>query len=521
MKKYLFAFAVFIFMFSFSGLKMKVVASSNPENLCLFDIDDNGIIDIEDLASVGRYYNAVNGTMDFNNDGVVDIYDLVKLSKVFGMSYDNIARFSDSRLEGVVRNKINKTTGTLTKREVGNITSLDADDKGIQDITGIANLNNLEELELRNNIISDISELSSLNKLNTLTLSNNPIANFNPIANKLDNLVYKDFTALIPVVTNDNYIYIDIVKNQNFELPNKVRVFPLETWFDGIYGIEEVKWDDQQTLSSIPGNYNYYGTTMKTNRRVNMKLTVEDTPTLEAQEKAYGIHNSGTGYIDISLMSVPDAVDYTVGIFNGSFYEYYNTKGSTFWTTKDKRIFPIPGSISINHRYSFCKDGEGRDFSDDPSLLYQAAYLDTHNADYLNNAAYFVKISALDAGGKIIASSRLLTPLIPDSSSPGAVNVPSFQYNSEKNAFLVSFLPSSDYPLVNNSDNGKYHVRLWKYTGNSVDTLVDELDTFNNTAMFSKDIEIGKIYYVDVAAWDNEGNSTSVLPTRSSMAVAR
>ena len=51
------------------------------------DVDDNGVIDIIDLALVSSAYNSrtgdsiYKGVLDINKDGIVDIYDLVRVSK--------------------------------------------------------------------------------------------------------------------------------------------------------------------------------------------------------------------------------------------------------------------------------------------------------------------------------------------------------------------------------------------------------------------------------------------------------
>lgn len=96
-KKVVTIFLVFcILVGNFVSVKAEVlndkVANKN------FDINNDFIIDIKDLAQVATSYN-VNKKMskwidkyDFNNDGIIDIYDLTRMSKFFGneISINNI-----------------------------------------------------------------------------------------------------------------------------------------------------------------------------------------------------------------------------------------------------------------------------------------------------------------------------------------------------------------------------------------------------------------------------------------------
>jgi hypothetical protein len=70
-----------------AGVKANTVELSAVKNM---DLNNDGIIDIMDLAQAARDYNRVkeetnwNAASDINNDGIIDIYDLVMVSKAIG-----------------------------------------------------------------------------------------------------------------------------------------------------------------------------------------------------------------------------------------------------------------------------------------------------------------------------------------------------------------------------------------------------------------------------------------------------
>ncbi|WP_147565400.1 leucine-rich repeat domain-containing protein [Clostridium tyrobutyricum] len=107
----------------------------------------------------------------------------------------NIVTFKDSNLEKVVRNAINKPIGTLYKSDVDAITDLDAESKGVQDISGIENLTALQTLDLGNNLsISDISPLKGLANLQNIDLHDNRISDIS-VLKGLTNLTKLDLSA--------------------------------------------------------------------------------------------------------------------------------------------------------------------------------------------------------------------------------------------------------------------------------------------------------------------------------------
>ena len=93
-----------------------------------------------------------------------------------------VVTFSDPNLEAAIREAINKPTGDIYQADLEGLTTLDASEKSIADLTGLEYCINLTELVLDNNQISDISSLTGLTNLQTLSLCQNQISNILPLA---------------------------------------------------------------------------------------------------------------------------------------------------------------------------------------------------------------------------------------------------------------------------------------------------------------------------------------------------
>ena len=107
----------------------------------------------------------------------------------------------DANLRAAIEAALGKTSGaSITPAEMATLTSLEAQDKEIRDLTGLEFATGLTTLNLGgelyswstsgevtlrldNNAISDVSPLSSLTKLTWLNLSGNDISDFSPLSN--------------------------------------------------------------------------------------------------------------------------------------------------------------------------------------------------------------------------------------------------------------------------------------------------------------------------------------------------
>ena len=89
--------------------------------------------------------------------------------------------FTDTVLEQVVRQAINKADGDILLSDVKKITILDASNKNISNLWGLQYCTALIKLNLNNNDIADITPLSSLVKLEELNLSQNDVVDISTL----------------------------------------------------------------------------------------------------------------------------------------------------------------------------------------------------------------------------------------------------------------------------------------------------------------------------------------------------
>ncbi len=89
----------------------------------------------------------------------------------------------DSNLRAKIESALSKTSGaTISTMEMGTLSTLNAQDSSINDLTGLETATNLTMLKLGNNTISNISALSSLTNLTELQLWDNQISNLSDLS---------------------------------------------------------------------------------------------------------------------------------------------------------------------------------------------------------------------------------------------------------------------------------------------------------------------------------------------------
>ena len=94
-----------------------------------------------------------------------------------------IVTIPDANLRAAINEALDKPENArITHEEMLTLTGLDADNRGITDLTGLETATNLRELALRDNLISDLTPLASLTRLRELHLSNNVIFDLSPLA---------------------------------------------------------------------------------------------------------------------------------------------------------------------------------------------------------------------------------------------------------------------------------------------------------------------------------------------------
>lgn len=93
---------------------------------------------------------------------------------------------ADYDLERIIRGRINKITGELTKEDLKNVRQLYIESADIVSLEGLQNLVNLEGINISKNNISDLSPLADLLQLKSIAIYNNPISDITPLSNLLD-----------------------------------------------------------------------------------------------------------------------------------------------------------------------------------------------------------------------------------------------------------------------------------------------------------------------------------------------
>ena len=125
----------------------------------------------------------------------------------------------DDNLRAVVQSALGKEkVDSIAVVEMHHLTSIEAGDDGIKDLTGLEAATNLTELSLYGNAISDISLLSGLTNLTELSLSNNAISDISALAG-LTNLtelsVANNYISDVsPIANFKNLTKLDISDNE-------------------------------------------------------------------------------------------------------------------------------------------------------------------------------------------------------------------------------------------------------------------------------------------------------------------
>ncbi len=137
--------------------------------------------------------------------------------------------FESPLLESIIREKINKQTGKITKEDMLLITELDSKLRctsktlwTIRDLKGLEHATNLTVLRFANNEITDLTPLAELTNLTELSLMSNKISDLTPLA-ELTNLTELDLggnriTDLTPLAELTNLIELNFVINEITEL---------------------------------------------------------------------------------------------------------------------------------------------------------------------------------------------------------------------------------------------------------------------------------------------------------------
>ncbi len=152
--------------------------------------------------------------------------------------------FPDTNLEATIRETINKPEGPIFTSDLKSLTILEAQEKGISDLTGLEHCTNLRWLALVENNISDISPLADLTNLEMLALVENNISDISPLAS-LTNLqelflTSNNISDLSPLASLTNLETLDLTGNNISDLSplaGLTNLECLELWYNNISDI--------------------------------------------------------------------------------------------------------------------------------------------------------------------------------------------------------------------------------------------------------------------------------------------
>ena len=142
----------------------------------------------------------------------------------------------DSKLRTAVGIELDKSFGeTITPSDMAALTSLEAEEAGISDLTGLELATNLTELRLGRNNISDISAVKGLTNLTRLDLGRNNITDISAVAG-LTNLTQLDLgrnniSDISAVARLTNLTWLGLWGNTISDISPVVRLTKL-TWLD-------------------------------------------------------------------------------------------------------------------------------------------------------------------------------------------------------------------------------------------------------------------------------------------------
>ena len=109
---------------------------------------------------------------------------LLLYSALYGAAFAQVVHIPDRNLHSAIRESLNLPPGLpLTPAAIRSLTSLDAGDRGIADLTGLEHATELTLLIIPRNQITDLAPIAALTKLEFLAIADNPISDITPLSN--------------------------------------------------------------------------------------------------------------------------------------------------------------------------------------------------------------------------------------------------------------------------------------------------------------------------------------------------
>ena len=143
--------------------------------LCL---EDNEISDVSPLTGLPHLEQ-----LKLNGNPIDDTAPLIGIARRIDADEPIASLISDEVLAEVLREAFNMDTDEhITYTDLRSLTTFEAPDGDITDLSGMEHATELETLDFRGNTIEDITPLKGLTKLTTLDLRNNAITDVTPLS---------------------------------------------------------------------------------------------------------------------------------------------------------------------------------------------------------------------------------------------------------------------------------------------------------------------------------------------------
>jgi len=137
------------------------------------------------VTTNSRVATVTDGNVVAVSSGTVTItaryndYTATAIVEVFS---DMPIEFNDLELLAAIRAQLGKASGSIYRSELAGLTGLVAEDRLIEDLSGLEYCTGLTSLSLNNNHIRDLSPLASLTNLRRLELGYNQVRDLSPLA---------------------------------------------------------------------------------------------------------------------------------------------------------------------------------------------------------------------------------------------------------------------------------------------------------------------------------------------------
>ena len=163
------------------------------------DFDDDGVVGFTDFLLFVDVFGSREGQenydakYDLDGNGEISFSDFLIFVDNFGEKISPQVTIPDANLRVVIEDSLGKASGaSITQAEMATLTSLEARNAKIRDLTGLEFATRLTSLDfgderveglyVNSNSISDFSPLSGLTNLESLNLANNSISDIAPLS---------------------------------------------------------------------------------------------------------------------------------------------------------------------------------------------------------------------------------------------------------------------------------------------------------------------------------------------------